>query len=598
MARKRVQLTLRRRTEHHFSASPVIGLAGGALGLSGTSMGIGAAAIYGLVRAVPECTYLAKHQATQVARGDMLLVLVDGATGDETPVDNADLNDALLGSLRQESTGGLEEYVRRAALHLIIAGEYLHVGIPAKEPGEVAWSPYAVTAIAAPGGNDQWEWSSGPERGKPLPAGTVVLRAYRPGIEDHTAADSPARDVQPILEDLILIQQLVRTLIKARLNAGLLLIPDGLSVTDDTHDLTQDGSTQDRDDIDELTEAIVQHIVTPIRDPTSAASVAPMILTGPQEALEAVRLLSLGNQDFTQLSDWRRETIVRLGQAWDAPPEQLQGKGGLNHWTGAFIENDFIAKHVAPVGALIAAFLTEGWIPKVLADNPALADGLPNGTELAFRYDVQKLRAQTDTARTAAQLRAEGLMNDDAYVSALGFEPSVLPGTEEERLAILAMTFLNKSPIAYAPMLTLLGFPTELVDAILATAGPAPAPAPAGVASDLEHRHLGMLRVAYDRALERAGSRIVSRLQRNATHEAIRARIQTGLLRDAVAILTDDDWAALGWFSRDEALDYLFRDAASILLTADAQFPAEQLAQLETELRSVADAGYRADCFT
>ncbi len=589
MARKRVRLTIRRKHQftshatHTYPGGVVTGLATG---------GNSNAGIYDLVEAVPECNYLAKHQATQVSRGDLLLMTVNRETGEETRVEDETLNDLLLAPLRQSSTGGIEEYMRRAALHLTIAGEYLHAATVEAGSKEVTWAPYAMGELTKKG--SRWEWKTQAAENTPLASGLDVLRCYRPAAANHTAADSPAKDVSPILEDLVLIQQLIRTLIKMRLNAGILLIPDGVTVTDDTHDLTQDGSTQDRDDVDELTEAIVQHITTPISDPSSAASVAPMILVGPQEALEAIRLLSLGNQDFGQLVEWRRDTIVRLGQAWDAPPEQLQGKGGLNHWTGAYIENDFLGKHVEPVGTLIASFLTEAWIPAVLAANPNVV--IPDMLDLVFRFDAQKLRAQTDTAATAKTLREQGLMNDDAYVAALGFEPSVLPATEEDRIAVLALALVGKAPVTYAPMLTLLGFPDHIVDAILAQAAP---PAPGGAASVLGEREQGMLRIAYDRALERAASRILSRLQRNnPAHEAIRTRLQTVPLKNVVSTLRMEDWAALGWLSVQEGVDDVFKDADQILYTANPEFPAAGIEQLQAVLQDTVTGGYQQECFT
>lgn len=536
---------------------------------------------------IPEYAYLAKHQAVQVSRAEMSLVLVDQADGSVTPVDDRELNELFIGALRQASTGGIEEYLRRAALHLIVAGEYLHVGLPDPATNTVAWAPYALHELKEDGG-ERWQWSDG--KGTKLPAETIVLRCYRPSVIDHTKADSPGQDVLPILEDLDLIGQLMRTLIQSRLNAGVLLIPDSIDIDMDIEDVTQDASQQERDDVDELTKAIVEHITTPISNPESAASVAPMIIRGPQEALDAVRLLSLASSDFLSLAEWRKDTIVRLGQAWDAPPEQLQGKGGLNHWTGAFIENDFIGKHVEPVGSLIAAFLTEAWIPAVQAvrDIP-----VPEGKELQFRFDVSKLRAQTDTARTAQMLRDQGLMSDEAYIAALGFEPSIMPATDEERLAVLALALLTKAPVPFAPMLRLIGFPDDIVASIEA----ANASQPAGAANvdPAQARATGMLRIAYDRALERAGSRVISRLQRIPAHDPIRTRLQTAPLKTVVSLIAPEDWVTLGWLGVEDAIADLFRDATSILTGADPMFPQELCDDLMEALRGALSQGYEPE---
>ena len=579
MARRK--LTVRRARHTAFVAEPVGAYSSGATKSNSRKP-------YDMLPRIPEYAYLAKHQAVQVSRAEMSLVLVDRKDGSITPVEDVELNELFIGALRQASTGGIEEYLRRAALHLIVAGEFLHVGLP-DDTGTVAWAPYAMHELNDDG-SGRWQWTDG--KGTKLPSETTVLRCYRPSVIDHTAADSPGQDVMPILEDLDLIGQLMRTLIQTRLNAGVLLIPDSIDIDMDIEDVTQDASQQERDDVDEFTKAIVEHITTPISNPESAASVAPMIIRGPQEALDAVRLLSLASSDFIQLAEWRKDTIVRLGQAWDAPPEQLQGKGGLNHWTGAFIENDFIGKHVEPIGVLLAAFLTEAWIPAVQAIQPNLVS-VPEGLELQFRFDVSKLRAQTDTARTAQMLRDQGLMSDEAYIAALGFDPSIMPATDEERLAVLALALLMKAPIPFAPMLRLVGFPDDIVTSI--EAANAQQPASAASVDPAQARATGMLRIAYDRALERAGSRVISRLQRIPAHDPIRTRLQTAPLKTVVSLLNPEDWVTLGWLSMEDAITDLFRDATSILTGADPMFPQELCDDLMEAPRGALSLGYEPE---
>ena len=234
----------------------------------------------------------------------------------------------------QGARGGQSELVRRAALNLQIAGEVLLVGVPMKDQF---------------GGDAGYEWnflscdeirleSNGTVKrnygyaGKPpveLPMDTYIARLWRSCPQYEERADCAVKHVLPICQEVILLTQVVDAIAKSRLSAGIIYVPDEMSFG--PMDETEDDSDE-IDEIDPFSQELMEQLTAPVEDRTSAASLVPLIMRGPAEYADKVKMIELARNLDHMYQDLRLEAIKRLATGLDVPVEIMFGKGGLNHW--------------------------------------------------------------------------------------------------------------------------------------------------------------------------------------------------------------------------------------------------------------------------
>jgi hypothetical protein len=260
----------------------------------------------------------------------------------------------------------------------------------------------------------------------------------------------------------------------------------------------------------------------------------------------------------------RTESLQRLAQGLDSPPETMTGKSSLSHWSAFNIDADFLAKHVKPVGELMADFVTFAYLRPMLE---AFEDmSAEESAQWRIELDMANVSARQNEAEGAEKLAH--LITDEARLKAHGFDLGDM-ADEDTITQRRIWELVTKQPAQFAKLLgKLLGFEDFTVDAPAAPAAPLP-PAPsvngdggtgAGPAmlsqpdvepemqppEGLSARLVERLTVAADRdlirALDRAGARVVSATQKDVT---IRDRLKGPAAR-ALTLIRDDE---LGRFS-------------------------------------------------
>ena len=86
-------------------------------------------------------------------------------------------------------------------------------------------------------------------------------------------------------------------------------------------------------------------MLAPISDPESAASVVPLLVRGPADALKELRRLDMSRAVDAVQAAQRDELIGRLATAIDLPPEVLRGMTDANHWTAKQVQHDMWRSH-------------------------------------------------------------------------------------------------------------------------------------------------------------------------------------------------------------------------------------------------------------
>lgn len=541
--------------------------------------------------AIGELGYVVSLQADTVSRGQLVVVERDLESGNVVePEKNEDGEDIIEGdravaekallALRGPK-GGQSAILQAGAVADIVPGEGALIGEPIEDTGQIAWEILSMVEIKR---SAEGKLTRKPKAkssvtsgdAAPLHEDTYFSRYHRSDWMHSDDPTSPLRRVASACREIILLTQLVEATIKSHLSAGIIYVPDEIDFPSD-----DDEDIDDTSDVHPLTEMLVKQMSAPVEDRRSAAGLVPLIIGGPAEFADAFKKIEVKDTgvDLAWVLNTRNDALGRLATGLDVPPEVMTGKGGLNHWTGANVDKDFIEKHTIPIGDRLARFLTIAFFRRLLMDGESMSEETAERFELA--YDASNLLTRADAAKSADSLHGDLILSDDARLEAHGFDPDeVRPSRDEyKRRAVekIALTpSVNNKPFLPAlgidqDYLVEMGVDPEHAEQILAPATPAQsANSPVGdvaeagepgqnednrvadvgeeepVIGEPEQLAVIMERIratgsaALERALERAASAVINKLPKNsfATKDQIRRLPKTEVL----ARLSESDW--------------------------------------------------------
>lgn len=432
----------------------------------------------------------------------------DDTTQAPVATTNSTANDLLadIGT----TTAGRAQLIARLAINLYIAGDGWLVGIPqgllpeghlgqsdttdslppitsplpdlGKEPDlelddldsvlldDLEWRTMSISEVTATREGDVTLrlGQSDEEKLTVNPDSIVLVRCWDGHPRRSWEATSPVRAALPILRELVGLTMHISAQIDSRLaGAGLLVVPqsvqDGMSNGAEHPD--EDGKPVPDEDTDELTEALIEAMTTPIKDRSSASALVPLVVTVPDEMVDKIHHINFSTSLDSASYEMREEAIRRLALSQDAPPELLLGTAGMNHWGAWLVREDVVTTHLEPTLALICDALTTQYLWPAL-----IRDGMDE--EQAARYvvwyDVAGLIVRPNRTSDAQALHAAGVISDEALREVSGFDESEAPvNTDKQDPAIrTALQMVGQAPsLAQDPGLE------ELVRAIRAIMG-------------------------------------------------------------------------------------------------------------------------------
>lgn len=366
------------------------------------------------------------------------------------------------------------QVVERAGVNLFIAGDCYLIGIPEDtETGTPAGMPDPETGISpagSDGGSDildgidlstlSWNLYSNSEvtfdqegkviisSGEGREASTtydadaiLVTRLWRPHPRYHWQAESPTRSSLPVLRELVGLTMRISAQVDSRLaGAGMFLIPESA----DRAVRQAMGAAGETATDSPLAAALMEAMITPIGDRSSAAAVVPLMPVVPDESIEKFRFISFASPLDTEARSLRDESIRRLALGQDCPPELLLGVAGMNHWGAWLVREDVVTTHLEPPLALLCDALTSQILWPVLIQNgmdPAEAH------RYVIWYDVDHLIMRPDRSEDAKALHASGVISDSALRDATGFDETDAPAVDPTDPAVaLVLDLVRGAP--------------------------------------------------------------------------------------------------------------------------------------------------------
>jgi hypothetical protein len=382
-------------------------------------------AIWDFYDIVPEYRFAVSWVGNLLSRAT-LLVHKDGVPTQETAA-----VEAMAGLFGGPE--GQAEMLRLLGVHFTAVGEAFIVGIPEGGDHGDDWMIAAASEVTRSAG-DNGVWKVGSDE---LPEDALVIRLWKPHPRKPKESDCPSRAVIPILSELNGLTQHVAAQIDSRLSgAGVLLLPSEMDLP---ARMQTRGSTVDGEEVAETSvqlsgpEAFAQVLSdtmgTSIGDRKSASRLVPVILQGPGEYLDRVRLVQFWSGLDEAARTLREEAIRRLSLGMDMPPEVLTGTADVNHWGAWQIEEAAIKAHTEPLLDVICGAITEGYLRPYLE-----AENVPDAASYDIVPDTAQLRMRPNRSKEAIELYDRAELKGEVMLRENGFDPVTDQMTPDERV--------------------------------------------------------------------------------------------------------------------------------------------------------------------
>jgi len=246
-----------------------------------------------------------------------------------------DYAERLMRDLRSGS-GGSSGMMRMFAINMCVAGECYLIQV------EGRWYIKSTSELIVSQGGQiilrtQRAGSSTTTAGTVygdviLPRNTPMYRLWREHPRYSHEPVSSMLALREICDEIVTLQRTIRTIARSRMNAGLLFIPDGLTVpgTSITADMAQN-----EEQWDDFIARLYDSITAPIIDEYNAATVVPAIITGPGEQGANIRYIQVNREIDQFVVERLDKALVRLLQGMDLPRDIVTGNQGIKYCVNA-----------------------------------------------------------------------------------------------------------------------------------------------------------------------------------------------------------------------------------------------------------------------
>lgn len=455
---------------------------------------------------VPELKEAVRYRGNQVGKVRLYVAVADpdDPDGEPIPVDAeasrvpaqvAAQATAELARLRARS-GGQSEIMRELDMNLEVAGECYLVGygawteqvrqrdgtlMPLDHPEDWAVKSISEVEVKNPGGTNATyvvKAHPGDIEGKSLdPERDTIIRIWQRHPQWGQLPDSAVRGLLGECRTLQVLVQQVLAEANSRQSAGLITVPNTLSFGPPDSTVPEDGMDDDPDDPFE--QELLYALTAPIEDPSSAASVMPMVLRGPPEDLkpDVLRHIHLGRDTSESLEKRIDARVARIARGLNLPVEKIMGHQETTYANAAQVDEDEYNDYLRPSVDTATDALTFAFLRPQLLENPAV----PNewADQLFITADPSQLIREPDTEANANDGFDRGAISWAAWRRAKGFSEEDAP----EPVELLQVAGLRRgilTPEVTMALLQLLdGPPIDVEPLPQAPQGPSPdAPPP------------------------------------------------------------------------------------------------------------------------
>ena len=375
---------------------------------------------------------------------------------DQAPMiaDDAASKDEISSELAQAATEAMDEFtasdlpnnLRSYALNISVPGECYLIDLPDKDepenPDKKQWVIRSTDEVRVTTGGIELV----PMRGavgdqRMLPKSTYIARIWRPSGRYSMEPDSSMVGIADPIEELLILQRLVRSTTRTRLNAGLLFMPDGIAVAGGTQTTTNAEGEEVQDPGGEFVAELMDAMITPVSDEGAANAVVPLVVTGPGELGAQITHKTFERSSDQWLADRQERALERILQGLDVPKEVVTGLANVKFANAIVIDENLYRANIEPLCLMLADALTQAYLRPILR-----AKGFDEADldRITVWYDPSEIvtRPSKDQDATAGYDRY--LLSPTAWRREHGFADTDAPS--EAELAFMLLTQKGQLP--------------------------------------------------------------------------------------------------------------------------------------------------------
>jgi hypothetical protein len=266
-----------------------------------------------------------------------------------------------------------------------------------------------------------------------LPKDTFIARIWRPHPAWTEEADSSLMGVALSCEELLMLSRMIRASAMSQINAGLLYVAEELSfqraseVGAPEDDDPDNPATEDDDDAFES--EFVLHMTEPVDDELSASSVLPLLVRGPADMAEtAIKKVDLNRPFDEQAVKLREDALDRLLNGLDIPKDLVTGFQNVRYSNAQQISENLYKAHVEPAAVLACEALTVTRLRPALIARGIEPDKVARCT---IWYDASEVVAPANRSEDADSGWDRILISDQSWRRDHGYSEADAPDDEE-----------------------------------------------------------------------------------------------------------------------------------------------------------------------
>lgn len=338
--------------------------------------------------------------------------------------------------------------IRNFVLNLEVPGECVLLRIPATAQSPARWAIRSVSEVQVRGDTSAVLTSrrDGAQQ-VTLPPGSFIARIWRRHPQHSMEADSSMLGVSDAIEELLMLQRLVRGAARSKFNAGMLFVPDGVASAVNpqraAEPVVEEQSPEDAfaalrtsntdDPSGKFMADLVETLTTPVSDETSAATVVPMLVTGPGDEGAKIRHITFDRANEASLTDRIEKVLDRILQGIDMPKEIVTGMQQVKYSNAVVIDEGMYKASIEPLALILADALTAVYLHPHLRAQGFSEEEI---SRVVIWYDPSEIVTRPNSADEATEGLDRQVLSPAAWRREHGYAESDAP-SEEERAQML-----------------------------------------------------------------------------------------------------------------------------------------------------------------
>lgn len=378
------------------------------------------------------------------------MIANDAAEKDEI---NSKLAQAATSAMDALTVDDLSGMLRAFSLNISVPGECYLINLPEEQnsdpskrvPDEelkTTWTIRSTDEVRVTTGGTElvpMRGATGDQR--ILPKDTFIARMWRPSGRYSMEPDSSMLAIADPIEELLILQRLVRSATRSRLNAGMLFMPDGITVADPTITKDEDGEPAVMDPGGDFLAQLMDAMVTPVSDEGAASAVVPMVVTGPGDLGQQIVHKTFERSSDEWLVNRSERALERILQGLDIPKEVVTGLANVKYANAIVIDENLYRANIEPLCLMLADSLTAAYLRPVLR-----AEGFDEAdlNRVTVWYDPSEIVTRPNASEEATQGYDRFLLSPGTWRREHGFSDSDAPS--ESELAFMLLTAKGSLP--------------------------------------------------------------------------------------------------------------------------------------------------------